>query len=233
MQTREQHIRREKATRNICTAQVLLAVIASMYGVYHGPEGLRQIAARVAQTAAVLARGLSGRGWRIAHADYFDTIVGRSRKPARRDVRSRSAKRPQFTAAGRPAIGISCDETTTPEIVERVWTAFGRADGDGQKVHPEFSTLAQQVADAIPASLRRKSDFMTHPVFHEHRSETEMLRYLRRLSDRDLALDRTMIPLGSCTMKLNGTAEMMPLTWPGFAACIRLRRSTRRAAIRK
>ena len=217
LQTREQHIRREKATSNICTAQVLPAVIASMYGVYHGPEGLRQIAARVAQTAAVLARGLSDRDWRIAHANYFDTIVVEA--GSRRDAILDRARQNGLNLRRLPdGIGISCDETTTPEIVERVWTAFGRADGGGQSVHPDFPMLAQQVADAIPASLRRKSDFMMHPVFHEHRSETEMLRYLRRLSDRDLALDRTMIPLGSCTMKLNGTAEMMPLTWPGFAA---------------
>ncbi|MGH9810652.1 MAG: glycine dehydrogenase (aminomethyl-transferring), partial [Terriglobia bacterium] len=217
LQTREQHIRREKATSNICTAQVLPAVIASMYGVYHGPDGLQQIATRVAHTAAVLARGLLDRGWSIAHESYFDTIVveARSRRDAILDSALQNGLNLRRLSNG---VGISCDETTTAEIVERLWTAFGRADGGGQTAHSDFRTLARQVADAIPDSLRRKSDFMTHPVFHEHRSETEMLRYLRRLSDRDLALDRTMIPLGSCTMKLNGTAEMIALTWPGFAA---------------
>jgi glycine dehydrogenase len=214
LQTREQHIRREKATSNICTAQVLPAVIASMYGVYHGPEGLRQIAASVAHMAAVLARGLSDRGWRIAHESFFDTIVVEA---GNRDAILSRALQHGFNLRRLPSgVGISCDETTTAAIVERVWTAFGRTDG-GEAGQPDFQVLTRQVADAIPDRLRRKSDFMTHPVFHDYRSETEMLRYLRRLAGRDLALDRTMIPLGSCTMKLNGTAEMMPLTWPGFA----------------
>ncbi|MGH6742882.1 MAG: glycine dehydrogenase (aminomethyl-transferring), partial [Bradyrhizobium sp.] len=201
LQTREQHIRREKATSNICTAQVLPAVIASMYGVYHGPDGLQQIATRVAHTAAVLARGLLDRGWSIAHESYFDTIVveARSRRDAILDSALQNGLNLRRLSNG---VGISCDETTTAEIVERLWTAFWRADGGGQTAHSDFRTLARQVADAIPDSLRRRSAFMTHPVFHEHRSEAEMLRYLRRLSDRDLALDRTMIPLGSCTMKL-------------------------------
>ncbi|MGH6683598.1 MAG: glycine dehydrogenase (aminomethyl-transferring), partial [Pseudolabrys sp.] len=217
LQTREQHIRREKATSNICTAQVLPAVIASMYGVYHGPDGLRQIATRVAHIATVLARGLLDRGWPIGHQSYFDTIVVET--GGRRDAILDLALQNGLNLRRLPdGVGISCDETTTAEIVERLWTAFGRADDGGRPAHSDFRTLARQVRDAIPDSLRRKSDFMTHPVFHEHRSETEMLRYLRRLSDRDLALDRTMIPLGSCTMKLNGTAEMIALTWPGFAA---------------
>jgi glycine dehydrogenase len=217
LQTREQHIRREKATSNICTAQVLPAVIASMYGVYHGPDGLQRIAAHVAHMAAVLARGLADRGWRLAHVNFFDTILVEAGSQC--DAILNRALQLGLNLRQLPdGVGISCDETTTAEIVERVWTAFGRTSRGGQTDEPNFHTLAGQVVDAVPGTLRRKSAFMTHPVFHDHRSETEMLRYLRRLADRDLALDRTMIPLGSCTMKLNGTAEMMPLTWPGFAA---------------
>jgi glycine dehydrogenase len=216
LQTREQHIRREKATSNICTAQVLLAVIASMYGIYHGPEGLRQIASRIAHLTAVLARGLSERGWSISTERYFDTIVveANGRQEA---VISRALELGLNLRRLPGKIGVSLDETTTPDIVERVWAAFGPAVGPMADNRSRFTELSEQVNDALPEGLRRKSKFMTHPVFSEHRSETEMLRYLRRLADRDLALDRTMIPLGSCTMKLNGTAEMMPLTWGGFA----------------
>jgi len=216
LQTREQHIRREKATSNICTAQVLPAVVASMYGVYHGADGLRQIALRVAQTTATLARGLQDRGWKVQHAHYFDTVTV--------DCGAQQQAIYERALAGginlRRADGnlaISVDETTTPEIVERVWGAFGRRDESTRGSDRPFAVVAAHVAPAIPTALRRSTTFMTQPVFSEHRSETEMLRYLRRLADRDLALDRTMIPLGSCTMKLNGTAEMMPLTWPGFA----------------
>jgi glycine dehydrogenase len=216
LQTREQHIRREKATSNICTAQVLPAVIASMYGVYHGADGLRAIASRVAHTAATLARGLEDRGWSVLHAHYFDTITiaGGAQQQA---IFERAL------AVGinlRRAVGdlaISVDETTTPEIVERIWSAFGCKDAPAGSDDRRFAAAARRVAAAIPATLCRTTTFMTQPVFVEHRSETEMMRYLRRLADRDLALDRTMIPLGSCTMKLNAAAEMMPLTWPGFA----------------
>ena len=210
LQTREQHIRREKATSNICTAQVLLAVIAGLYATYHGPDGLRMIAERVHRLTAVLAAGLRAGGIDVVGDAFFDTITAR--------VPGRAA---EIAAAARTAginlrivdadtIGVALDETTTAAVVERVWTAFG--------VTSSVDDLAGRTPDAIPESLRRTSEFLTHPVFHQHRSETEMLRYLRRLADRDLALDRTMIPLGSCTMKLNATAEMVPVTWPEFGA---------------
>jgi glycine dehydrogenase len=216
LQTREQHIRREKATSNICTAQVLPAVIASMYGVYHGAEGLRQIASRVAQTAATLARGLQDRGWSVPTSQYFDTITIDA--GAQQDaICQRALARGINLRRDQAKLVVSCDETTTPEIVESVWAAFGREDSTAAREERSFAAVSKQVTAAIPKALRRANAFMTHPVFSEHRSETEMLRYLRRLADRDLALDRTMIPLGSCTMKLNGTAEMMPLTWPSFA----------------
>jgi glycine dehydrogenase len=221
LQTREQHIRREKAASNICTAQVLLAVIASMYGVYHGANGLRQIALRVAHTAATLARGLQDRGWNVLTTHYFDTItidVGKRQDAIIERALQRGINLRRLPANGQlpSRIGISVDETTTPDIVESVWAVFGAKDASRKGEGGSFASIASQVANAIPTALRRASEFMTHPVFVEHRSETEMLRYLRRLADRDLALDRTMIPLGSCTMKLNATAEMMPLTWPGF-----------------
>ena len=222
LQTREQHIRREKATSNICTAQVLLAVIASMYGVYHGADGLRQIASRVAHTAATLARGLQDRGWNVLTTHYFDTItvdVGNRQNAIIARALQRGINLRRLAANGQlpPRIGISVDETTTPDIVESVWAAFGTKDASRKGEGGSFASISSHVANAIPAALRRTTEFMTHPVFVEHRSETEMLRYLRRLADCDLALDRTMIPLGSCTMKLNATSEMMPLTWPAFS----------------
>jgi glycine dehydrogenase len=216
LQTREQHIRREKATSNICTAQALLAVLASMYGVYHGADGLRQIASRVAYTAATLARGLKDRGWSVLTAHYFDTVVIDA-GDERDAICARAAASGLNLRRLEKRVAISCDETTTPDIVERVWAAFGCKRSSGKSAERSFAAVAQDVTAAIPDALRRTSEFMTHPVFRAHRSETEMLRYLRRLADRDLALDRTMIPLGSCTMKLNATAEMMPLTWSGFA----------------
>jgi len=222
LQTREQHIRREKATSNICTAQVLPAVIAAMYGVYHGAGGLRQIASRVAHTTATLARGLQDRGWNVLTPYYFDTItidVGDSQDAIIARALQRGINLRRFAADGRlpRRIGVSLDETTTPEIIESVWAAFGATDAGRNDAAASFASVSCQTANAIPPALRRTTQFMTHPVFVEHRSETEMLRYLRRLADRDLALDRTMIPLGSCTMKLNAAAEMMPLTWPGFS----------------
>jgi glycine dehydrogenase len=219
LQTREQHIRREKATSNICTAQVLLAVLAAMYAIHHGPDGLQRIASRVARTAATLARGLRERGWNVLTKNYFDTIAVDAGTHKHLLLERATAFGINFRAElpGCPtAIGISCDETTVASIVETVWRVFGvnsaSERGDGRTfVQPP------QAVDCIPDNLRRSSTFLTHPVFHEHRSETQLLRYLRRLADRDLALDRTMIPLGSCTMKLNAVAEMLPLTWPGFA----------------
>ncbi len=214
LQTREQHIRREKATSNICTAQVLLAVIASMYAVYHGPEGLRAIARRTHRLAAVLAAGLRALGFGPESQSFFDTlsVSAGDEAPAILDrARASGFNLRQHAGAGR--LGISLDETSTPDTVRAVWSAFC---GDAARVR-EMEALLEAPDEAIPASLARTASFMTHAVFHAHRSETDMLRYLRRLSDRDLALDRCMIPLGSCTMKLNATVEMMPITWPGFS----------------
>jgi glycine dehydrogenase len=209
LQTREQHIRREKATSNICTAQVLLAVIASMYAVYHGPEGLTHIARAVHRRAAVLAAGLRTLGFAPQSEAFFDTVTvdAGARKD---DIIARALAENINLRIGETTLGIALDETTTPETVEAVWRAFG-----GALVYADVEAGAR---DALPAELKRAGAFLTHPVFHAHRSETELLRYMRKLSDRDLALDRAMIPLGSCTMKLNATAEMIPLTWPEFGA---------------
>jgi glycine dehydrogenase len=216
LQTREQHIRREKATSNICTAQVLLAVIAAMYGVYHGPDGLRRIAQRIHARAIALAEGLRARGWVVAHSAFFDTICVEA-GDAQVDILGRAAANGinLREVGGTTRIGISCDETTTQEHVETVWQAFGPKRGQPEK--PFEAEVERSAAAAIPAGLARRSGFMAHPVFHRYRSETEMLRYMRRLADRDLALDRSMIPLGSCTMKLNATSEMLPVTWPEFS----------------
>jgi glycine dehydrogenase len=217
LQTREQHIRREKATSNICTAQVLLAVIASMYAVYHGPEGLQAIARRVHATAARLKAGLVTLGWSVRPSAFFDTItveVGERREAVlARAVENGINLRDIPSCHGTACIGISCDETTTMEVVQRVWCVFGDSPA---KVAKRAGEPAGNAVD-IPAGLLRDSKCLTHQVFHQHRSETELLRYMRRLADCDLALDRCMIPLGSCTMKLNATAEMIPLTWPEFA----------------
>src|ERR1700752_602723 len=208
LQSREQHIRREKATSNICTAQVLLAVIASMYAVYHGPEGLRHIARNVHRRASVLAAGLRKLGFEPGSDVFFDTLtvdVGGKQS----EIVARALAEKINLRIGKGTLGIAVDETTTPEIVEAVWRAFG-----GKLAYAEI----MDVSDALPAEIRRTTAFLTHPVFHAHRSETELLRYMRKLSDRDLALDRAMIPLGSCTMKLNATTEMIPLTWPEFGS---------------
>jgi glycine dehydrogenase len=209
LQTREQHIRREKATSNICTAQVLLAVIASMYAVYHGPEGLTHIAKTVHRRAAVLAAGLKRLGFAPGSATFFDTVTVNA--GAEKDkIIARGLEEKINLRIGENTLGIALDETTTPAIVEAVWRAFGGA--------LTYTDVEPGVRDALPAELKRGTAFLTHPVFHAHRSETELLRYMRKLADRDLALDRAMIPLGSCTMKLNATAEMIPLTWPEFGA---------------
>jgi glycine dehydrogenase len=212
LQTREQHIRREKATSNICTAQVLLAVIASMYAVYHGPEGLTHIARMVHRRAAVLAAGLAKLGFAPKSQAFFDTITVEA-GARQNDIVARALAEKINLRIGQGAhdsgtLGIAVDETTTPAIVEAVWRAFG-----GKLSYADVEAGARE---ALPAELRRGSAFLTHPVFHAHRSETELLRYMRKLSDRDLALDRAMIPLGSCTMKLNATSEMIPLTWAEF-----------------
>ncbi|WOH68703.1 aminomethyl-transferring glycine dehydrogenase [Bradyrhizobium sp. BWA-3-5] len=209
LQTREQHIRREKATSNICTAQVLLAVIASMYAVYHGPEGLTHIARTVHRRAVVLAAGLAKLGFALASPAFFDTITVATGGKQDEIVAHALAEKINLRI-GDGTLGIAVDETTTPAIVEAVWRAFG-----GKLAYADVELT---VRETLPLELKRGSGFLTHPVFHTHRSETELLRYMRKLSDRDLALDRAMIPLGSCTMKLNATTEMIPLTWPEFGA---------------
>ncbi|MEU8319162.1 aminomethyl-transferring glycine dehydrogenase [Nonomuraea sp. NPDC048881] len=206
LQTREQHIRREKATSNICTAQVLLAVIAGMYAVYHGPEGLRRIAHRVHRHAVALAGGLREAGLEVVHGEFFDTVLVRVPGRAAEVVAAAAERGVNLWQAGDDHVSIACDEKTGAAELVKVWAAFG--------VEREEVALE---ADALPADLLRESDYLTHPVFHSHRSETAMLRYLRRLQDKDIALDRSMIPLGSCTMKLNATTEMEPITWPEFA----------------
>jgi glycine dehydrogenase len=221
LQTREQHIRREKATSNICTAQVLLAVMASMYAIYHGPEGLKRIARNVHHGAATLAAGLEALGWSTAPKDFFDTItveVGeRAPDILRRAVENGINLRSIVAPDGARRLGMSCDETTTPAVIEAVWRSFGALAGKPAAAGISFDEIAQRTVDALPAPLCRESGFLVHPVFHRYRSETEMMRYMRRLADRDLALDRSMIPLGSCTMKLNAAAEMIPLSWPEFS----------------
>lgn len=213
LQTREQHIRREKATSNICTAQVLPAVVASMYAVYHGPQGLRRIAQRVASYAAILARGLQQLGHAPRAQAFFDTVSLHTGEATQALVARGHAERVNLRVYYDEYICISLDETTTRADVELLWKIFARP---GQAL-PGFAAFEKGVEPMIPAELRRTSDFLTHPVFNTHHSETGMLRYLRGLSDKDLALDRTMIPLGSCTMKLNATSEMIPITWPEFA----------------
>ncbi|MGW5051829.1 aminomethyl-transferring glycine dehydrogenase [Actinokineospora sp. NPDC004072] len=209
LQTREQHIRREKATSNICTAQVLLAVVASMYAVYHGPEGLKAIATRVHRMAAVLAAGLRAGGVEVVHDGFFDTVVARVPGKAAEVVARARELAVNLRLVDADHVGISTGETTTRAHLAAVWSAFGvTADADA---------LDAGTDDALPQGLLRTSDYLTHPVFSTHHSETALLRYLRMLSDKDVALDRSMIPLGSCTMKLNATAEMEPITWPGFA----------------
>ncbi|WP_030746412.1 aminomethyl-transferring glycine dehydrogenase [Streptomyces griseus] len=208
LQTREQHIRREKATSNICTAQVLLAVMAGMYAVYHGPDGLRQIARRTHRYAAILAAGLTAGGVELTQGVFFDTLT--ARVPGRADAVVAAAREAgvNLYRVDADRVSISCDETTGREQLAAVWAAFG--------VTGDVEALDATTEDVLPAALLRSDAYLTHPVFHAHRSETAMLRYLRRLSDRDYALDRGMIPLGSCTMKLNATTEMEPVTWPEF-----------------
>jgi glycine dehydrogenase len=207
LQAREQHIRREKATSNICTAQVLLAVIAAMYAAYHGPDGLAAIARQVHRRAAVLARTLQENGLVVESGEFFDTVRVLLPGAAAEAVARARAAGYNLYQAGPDAVQIACDETTTDAQLRAVAGALA-----GREVE-----LAGDAGDALPAGLHRDSEFLTHPVFHTHRSETAMLRYLRRLADFDIALDRSMIPLGSCTMKLNAAAEMEPVSWPEFA----------------
>ncbi|MGR3659664.1 MAG: aminomethyl-transferring glycine dehydrogenase [Paracoccaceae bacterium] len=207
LQTREQHIRREKATSNVCTAQALLAVMASFYAIFYGPKGLKAIAQRVHRKTDRLARGLEKGGFTVEPEFFFDTItidVG-----DRRDAILEAARgeRVNLRSVGETRIGITVDETVRPATLEAVWRAFG-LDFSRDDFAADYHR--------VPENLVRESEYLTHPVFHMNRAETEMMRYMRRLSDRDLALDRAMIPLGSCTMKLNAAAEMMPISWPEF-----------------
>jgi len=207
LQTREQHIRREKATSNICTAQVLLAVMASMYAVYHGPEGLTRIARRTHRLAAILAAALRNAGVNVGE-QFFDTLHVKD-IDAKAIHAKAAAARINLRAIDSEAVGISLDETATRADIVALGQLFGAS--------VDVEALDAATADALPAGLVRTSAFLTHPVFNTHHSEHELLRYLRSLADKDLAMDRTMIPLGSCTMKLNATAEMIPVTWPEFA----------------
>jgi glycine dehydrogenase len=205
LQTREQHIRREKATSNVCTAQALLAVMASFYAVFHGPKGLRAIAERVHMRAARLAAALREGGFAPEAEAFFDTVTVPVGEKQSRIMAAAVARGINLRAVGSDRIGIALDETTTEAHLEAVRAAFGVAPPPAE------------AAPAIPEALMRRSDYLTHPIFHMNRAEAEMMRYMRRLSDRDLALDRAMIPLGSCTMKLNAAVEMMPVTWPEFS----------------
>ncbi len=213
LQTREQHIRREKATSNICTAQVLPAVVASMYAVYHGPQGLKRIAQRVASYTAILARGLSATGFKVRGDSAFDTISLQT-NAATDSIAARAREMGvNLRIYFKNHLCITLDETTTRADIELLWSIFAKP---GQAL-PQVADFEKGIEPLIPVELRRTSDFLTHPVFNTHHSETSMLRYIRSLSDKDLALDRSMIPLGSCTMKLNATSEMIPITWPEFA----------------
>ncbi|MGY1639209.1 aminomethyl-transferring glycine dehydrogenase [Geodermatophilus sp. SYSU D00742] len=209
LQTREQHIRREKATSNICTAQVLLAVMAGTYAVYHGAEGLTAIAARVHRSAQTLAAWLRTGGVEVVHDRFFDTVLARVPGRAADVVAAAAQRRVNLRLVDPDTVGVACDETTTLGTLRTVAEAFG--------VPADEATAEDDGPDALPPGLRRRSPFLTHPVFSAHRSETALLRYLRSLADKDLALDRTMIPLGSCTMKLNSAVEMAAITWPEFA----------------
>ena len=205
LQTREQHIRREKATSNICTAQVLLAIISAMYAVYHGPEGLTAIAQQVHDHTARLAASLQKLGFKLRNLSFFDTLTVETGARSDDIMAKALGLGINLRRFDQTAIAVSLDETVGEAIVGKVLQAFGG------------TAVAVEQAQGLPDTLRRHSPFLTHPIFHQFRSETEMLRYIRRLGDLDLALDRAMIPLGSCTMKLNATTEMIPVTWPEFA----------------
>ena len=207
LQTREQHIRREKATSNICTAQVLLAVMASMYAVFHGPQGLKAIAQQVHRKTVLLAKGLEKLGYTIEPETFFDTITVEVGHMQGLVMRAAVAEGVNLRKVGETKVGIALDERTRPATLEAVWRAFGG----------KFKVAEFEADYRLPRDLLRTSEYLTHPIFHMNRAESEMTRYIRRLSDRDLALDRAMIPLGSCTMKLNATAEMLPITWPEFS----------------
>jgi len=207
LQTREQHIRREKATSNVCTAQALLAVMASMYAVFHGPKGLKAIAQRIHRKTARLAKGLEAAGFKVDPQVFFDTITVDVGPLQAAVLKSAVDEGVNLRRVGERRVGISMDEAARPATIEAVWRAFGITQKDDD-FSPEYR---------IPEDMHRTSEYLTHPIFHMNRAETEMMRYMRRLADRDLALDRAMIPLGSCTMKLNSAAEMMPVSWREFS----------------
>ena len=213
LQTREQHIRRERATSNICTAQVLLAVMAAMYAVYHGPVGLARIARRVHRLTAITAAGLRQAGFELAAEHFFDTVTVRVPGRAAEIMAAALAEGLNLRPVDDDTVGFSLDETTTRTTVAALWRAFGLDDGAY-----DLDALDADTPDALAPDNIRTGDFLTHPTFHRYHSETEMLRYLRHLAAKDLALDRSMIPLGSCTMKLNATTQMEPVSWPEFAA---------------
>jgi glycine dehydrogenase len=212
LQTREQHIRREKATSNICTAQVLLAVIASMYAVYHGPDGLQRIAQRVHLLTSVLAAGLRSNGIEPTNQNWFDTLTLNAGDRTAQILQAAAAREINLRAIDENTLGVSLDETTGEKDIVDLWDIL---IGDHSL---QVEELAAEVGEALPGDLMRTDGFLEHPTFNSFHSETEMLRYLRKLSDKDIALDRAMIPLGSCTMKLNATAEMLPITWPEFSS---------------
>ncbi|MCJ8308215.1 MAG: aminomethyl-transferring glycine dehydrogenase [Rhizobiaceae bacterium] len=208
LQTREQHIRREKANSNVCTAQALLAVMASMYAVYHGPDGIKAIAQSVHRKTSRLAKGLEENGFDVEPSVFFDTITVEVGHLQRNVMEAAIARGINLRKVGETKVGISLDEQTRPETIEAVWGAFGIDKKDDSEANREYR---------LPKHALRESEYLTHPIFHLNRAEAEITRYMRRLADRDLALDRAMIPLGSCTMKLNATIEMIPVTWPEFA----------------
>jgi glycine dehydrogenase len=212
MQTREQHIRREKATSNICTAQVLLAMLAALYAVYHGPDGLSRIAERVHRLTVIMAEGLRRLGYQVLHEAFFDTVTLYLPGNARRLAAAARASRINLRVVDADHLGITFDESTQRKNLVALWRVFSSQADDLL----DIDALDKEVTDCIPDKLRRTSDFLTHPIFELYHSETEMMRYLRWLSAKDIALDRAMIPLGSCTMKLNATTEMVPVTWRHF-----------------
>ena len=218
LQTREQHIRRERATSNICTAQVLLAVIAGLYAAYHGPDGLQRIAARVHSHAARLAAQLAADGVQVLHASFFDTVVAVVPGHGRQVVARAADRGVNLRLIDDDHVGVTTDEVTTGEHIDAVRSAFADATSVEGPAASDDRSGAGAEASALPQAWLRSTPFLEHPVFHAHRSETEMLRYVRRLAGYDIALDRSMIPLGSCTMKLNATTEMEPISWPGFAS---------------
>src|SRR5699024_4360376 len=224
LQTREQHIRRQKATSNICTAQVLLAVMASMYAVYHGPRGLQQIARHAHDQARTLATRLQHAGVEVVHEHFFDTLTVRLPAGAHAAQRAALAQNITVHLADADHLRISCDETTTGAHLDALVRALAPQNAAGSEApgahatDPDAVGTAPGEGSAVPTALQRTSEYLTHPVFTSHHSETQLMRYLRRLADKDYALDRGMIPLGSCTMKLNAAVEMAAVTWPEFAA---------------